>query len=169
MFFNPIHVGFHKRSAHRKSCLRAIPNGVLKRLARLTSKDSQLVSDQKIELIYPEHIKALKNTKLLPTPEFPEIPMIKQLWSEDIRDKKETEEKVKRNNSYKNSSKNKLIDRRNVHFVLSFSKFWSTLPEPMYKTINKTIKTNNLPWLRIRMTYRRFKNLGGTPTCRPFR
>ena len=36
-----------KRSAHRKSCLRAIPNGVLKRLARLTSKDSQLVSDQK--------------------------------------------------------------------------------------------------------------------------
>ena len=93
-------------------------------------------------------------------PEFPKIPMMKQLWSKDIRDKKETEEKVKRNNSYENSSKNKSIDRRNVHFVLGFSKFWSTLPEPMYKTINKIIKTNNLPWLRIRMTYHRFKNLG---------
>ena len=60
--------------------MRAIPNGVLKRLARLTSKDSQLVSDQKIDLIYPEHLKALKDVKLLPTPEFPEILIMKQMW-----------------------------------------------------------------------------------------
>ena len=75
-----------KRSTHRKSCLRAIPNGVLKRLARLTSKDLQLVSDQKIDLIYPEHLKALKDAKLLPTPKSLEIPMMNQLWSEDKKD-----------------------------------------------------------------------------------
>ena len=70
-----------------------IPNGALKRLARLTSKDSQLVSDQNIDLIYPKHLKALKDAKLLPTPEFPKIPMIKHLWSKDKRDNKKKEEK----------------------------------------------------------------------------
>ena len=82
-------------------------------------KNSQLVSDRKIDLIYPKHIKALKNAKLLPTPGFPEIPMMKQLWSKDGRDKKE-EEKVEGKRSYKNKS----INRRNVHLVLV-----STLPE----------------------------------------
>ena len=139
----------NKQSAYRKSCLKSIPKEVLKRLSRLTSKDLKHVSNQRIKDLYLEHIQALREAKLIPNQDIPEIPMMRNLWSKDEKEKEE-----KRNKHYKEH------DRRNVYLVLGFSKFWSDLPEPLHKTTNKIIEINNLAWLRVCMTYRRFRSLG---------
>ena len=61
-------------STHRRLCLRAIPNGVFKRLTRLTSKDNSKIATSTINNLYPDHIEALKKLKLLPSQEFPKLP-----------------------------------------------------------------------------------------------
>ena len=137
-----------KQSTHRRSCLNSIPNRVLKQLLRLTLKDSNHVSNQRIEELYPGHIEALKEAKLIPNQDIPEIPMMRNLWSKDKRGKEE-----------KSNKGNKEHDQRNVYLVIGFSKFCSSLLEPLHKTINK-ININNLPWLCVHMTYQIFWNLG---------
>ena len=64
------------------------------------------------------------------------------------------DEKEKINNGEKKQ------DKRCVHFVMGFSNFWSNLPEPLHRTIDRVLKTNNLTWLRTRMAYRKYSNLG---------
>ena len=54
----------NKGSAHTNTCLKAIPSGVLRRLASLTS----LLPDNKnatMDTLYPNHIAALRKAKLI--------------------------------------------------------------------------------------------------------
>ena len=54
----------NKGSAHTNACLKAIPSGVLRRLASLTSllPDNANVT---MDLLYPDHIAALRKAKLI--------------------------------------------------------------------------------------------------------
>ena len=54
----------NKGSAHTNACLKAIPSGVLKRLASLTSilPDNE---NAKMETLYPNHIAALRKANLI--------------------------------------------------------------------------------------------------------
>ena len=138
------------KSTHRRSCLRAIPNGVLKRLSRLTSDDGAETATKSIDDIYPMHIEALREAKLLPSKEFPDIPRMHELWKKNKRDEKK---KI-------NGEKKKKRDKRCVYFVMGFSKFWSNMLEPLHRTIDRILSTNNLKWLRTRVSYRKYSNLG---------
>ena len=47
--------------------------------------------------------------------------------------------------------------RRNVYFVIGFSKFWAKYP--LHRTIQKLANIHGLKWLRTRMAYSRYTNL----------
>ena len=72
---------------------------------------------------------------------------MKELWRKD------------KNQGLKDKT-NKKYDRRAVYFVHGHSKFWSNLHTPLHRTIKKILETNNLPWLKVRMAYRKYRSLG---------
>ena len=53
-------------SDHTRSCIKAVPNGVLQRLTKLTSVSSENI-DARIDELYPTHAKALRSAGLAPT------------------------------------------------------------------------------------------------------
>ena len=141
----------NKGSCHRRSCLEAIPHGVLKRLGKLTSTTPgglEETTHQTIYKIYPNHFKALKEAKLIPCPGINKLTKMRDLWRRNTRDLRTK------------NKKNKKYDRRNVYFVQGHSNLFSKLPEPLHHTIEKTFKANHIPWIRTRMAYRKFRNLG---------
>ena len=75
-----------------------------------------------------------------------------ELWKKDGRDKREKDKRV--------SEGEKKKDRRNIYLVLGFSKFWGKRSEPLHKSIDRIMSTNNLPWLQTRMAYQKYRNLG---------
>ena len=103
----------------------------MKRLERFTSRDLQLASDRKIDNIYPEHIRGLKEAKLVPIPKIPEVLMMKHLWRKDEKDKEKKSKKIR-----------KLLTEEMYiwHWVLQF---FANLPEPLHKAINKIIDIND--------------------------
>ena len=58
-----------KESTHTPGTLRAIPSGVLKRLARLTSRNP-FIHSESVDKIYPNHANALRKAGLK-NPDFP--------------------------------------------------------------------------------------------------
>ena len=67
----------NRGSSHPSHVFKAIPNGVTKRLATLTSKE--LAGDnQTIDAVYPEHTKALRHAGLAPKT----FPTMNELWEE---------------------------------------------------------------------------------------
>ena len=54
-------------STHRKDVFKAIPSGVMGRLAKLTSQTEEN-GDVRIDILYPEHATALSMSDLSPTP-----------------------------------------------------------------------------------------------------
>jgi len=52
-------------STHTKAVFHAIPNGVIGRLAKLTSCTEDTKS-KRIDELYPDHAKALNNARLAP-------------------------------------------------------------------------------------------------------
>ena len=52
-------------SAHTHACYKAIPQGVIGRLAKLTSHNDD-TKDKKLNILYPEHAEALKKANLAP-------------------------------------------------------------------------------------------------------
>ena len=52
-------------STHTKCCMKAIPFGLFKRLAKLTSINKRIMN-QKIDKLYPDHEKAFKIAGLAP-------------------------------------------------------------------------------------------------------
>ena len=58
-----------KESTHTPGTLRAIPSGVLNRLAKLASRKTSLHSEG-VEKVYPDHANALRKAGLA-TPDFP--------------------------------------------------------------------------------------------------
>ena len=75
----------NKGSSHHRTCLNAIPSGVLKCLGKLTSEDREK-KHQAVKEIYPDHIKALEKANLLLAPDFKKLIKMKDLW---IRNGKE--------------------------------------------------------------------------------
>ena len=136
-----------KSSTHRRSCLTSIPHGVMKRLGRLTSNDHGQLKEKTIKELYPEHIEALIKSNLIPQTSRNKLPRMKELWRRD-------------KTPIPNVSKEKKYDRRAVYFIHGHSKFWSNLHTPLHTTIKKIFESNNLPWLRIRMAYRKYRSLG---------
>ena len=65
-----------KESTHTPSTLRAIPFGVLNRLAKLTSRKPSIHSEG-VYNIYPDHANALRKASLTP----PNFPTMGDLWS----------------------------------------------------------------------------------------
>ena len=64
-----------KESTHTPGILRAIPSGVLNRLAKLTSQNPSLHSDG-VEKVYPDHANSLRKAGLAP----PDFPTMGDLW-----------------------------------------------------------------------------------------
>ena len=55
----------NKGSTHTKACFKAIPNGVLSRLAKLTSA-TEISKEKKLDELYPDHAEALRKADLAP-------------------------------------------------------------------------------------------------------
>ena len=64
-----------KESTHTPRTLRAIPSGVLKRLAKLTSRKPSIQAES-VDMIYPAHTNTLSKAGLAP----PGFPTVEDLW-----------------------------------------------------------------------------------------
>ena len=85
-------------------------------------------------------MKALRTAKLIPK----EIPTFDELWENDEKDTIVTEGKRK--------------DTRNIYFCIGYSIFRD---RSIQKVINGLLKNaSQLCWIRVRMSYHRFPNLG---------
>ena len=87
----------NKGSCHTAMCFAAIPNGVFKRLYKLTSSSNKMLNSR-VDEIYPEHTNALKIADLIPK-EFPKMNKIKKMTEDSKTKKKEKEDLKKRKNS----------------------------------------------------------------------
>ena len=135
-------------STHMPSTFRAIPNGVLQRLSKLTSKNHKL-DNTKVNEIYPKHAAALKIAGIAPEvfPTFLELEKIRNKIT-----KSEKEEKTKAKEKKR---------KRNTFFCIGVSKAsQQSKQHPPFHAIIKKLRDNyNLKWLRISMSYHRFTNL----------
>jgi hypothetical protein len=59
-----LHKHLNKAGVHTNACFKAIPDGVCKRLAKLTTLTEEN-KDKKLDGIYPMHFKALKHAGLM--------------------------------------------------------------------------------------------------------
>jgi hypothetical protein len=131
----------NRGSAHRESCFAAIPTGVLKRLASLTTRTEESETKTMDEL-YPAHAQALRTAKLAPNT-FPTLGEI----LDDLTDS--TTMEVGKN-------KEKKQDNRTIHFCIGESKLWSN---PVHAIIKELRNKHGLTWLRHSMSYHKFSNL----------
>ena len=129
-----------KESTHKPGDLRAIPWGVLNRLAKLTSRKPSIHSEG-VYKIHPDHANALCKAGLT----LPNFPTMGDLWSkQDERLDIEKEPDVRKNKNI------------NVYFFVAYSRYFST---SIHRVINRLKKSFNLSWIRVRMSYHRFNNL----------
>ena len=140
----------NKDSAHTKATFKAIPHGVLRRLASLTSvhEDNE---DTTLDVLYPEHIQALERANL-PVPKV--YPTLKEA-NDKLKDEAE-----KRSDEDVQSRKNKQQKdyARATYFVIGHNTdFWET---PVCGMIKELVKKHDLTWLRFKMSNTRFTNLG---------
>lgn len=133
-------------SSHNPGCLKAIPNGVCHRLAKLTTANDE-TNPKGLDELYPDHFGALSKANLLN--DF-EIPTLEMKLQEIQATKVDTEtNKIK---------KRRERDRkRQIYFKIGFCTYWR---KPIHKTI-KDVKSRfpSLKWLRVAMSYHRFLNL----------
>ena len=93
-----------KESTHTPGTLRAIPSGVLNRLAKLNPRN-QSIQAEAVDTIYPAHANALRKAGLAPTV----FPTMGDLWrkqDEKVETEKEWDVSVKKN--------------RNVYFCIAY-------------------------------------------------
>ena len=129
-----------KESNQTPGTLLAIPFGVLNRLAKITSWKPS-IQEEAVDTIYPDHGNALRKAGLAP----PVFPTMGDLWrkqDEKLEKEKERDVSVKKN--------------RNVYFSVAYSRYFSTA---IHRVIDRIKNSFNLTWLRVRMSYHRFKNL----------
>ena len=98
-------------STHSKHCIRAIPCGLFKRLAKLTSTTRRKL-ETTIDKLYPKHTKALKIAGLTPK----KFPKLKELLLKIKNDKEKKKIKIKNKNKKKN---------RNTYFCIGVCETWS--------------------------------------------
>lgn len=63
-------------SIHTRQTIKAIPYGVIQRLAGFTSRESS-IQNKTIDMIYPEHSQARRKAKLIS-----DFPTFKEVWNE---------------------------------------------------------------------------------------
>jgi hypothetical protein len=136
----------NKGSTHTEACFAAIPNGVLKRLALLTTR-TEISEVTRMDILYPLHAKALRAANLAP-PIFPTHGEILDTIDER-RKSRQVEE---------GTANNKSRDRRTVRFCIGMSKHWGN---PVHARIKELRNKHGLNWLRVTMSYHRFTNLRG--------
>jgi hypothetical protein len=107
---NQVLKNLNRRSTHNNACFAAIPTGVMKRLASLTTRteESELT---RMDELYPAHAKALKKSNLV-LDTFPTLGK--------ILDNKQMELAV---SNAKEKKKNQ--DMQTVQFCLGMSKWWN--------------------------------------------
>jgi hypothetical protein len=136
----------NKGSTHTKACFKAIPNGVLGRLAKLTSA-TEISKEKKLDELYPDHAEALRKADLAPKT-FPTL--------------KETLNKISEQNDPVNveTKKQKKRDKkRQTYFCIGVSNFWKVKGLPIHQILKKLRNKHELKWLRISMSYHKFQNL----------
>ena len=87
-----------KESTHTPGTLRAIPSGVLNRLAKITSRKPS-IHYESVDKIYPDHANALRKAGLAP----PNFPTMGDLWrkqDEKVEMKKEQDVSKKKNKNF---------------------------------------------------------------------
>ena len=128
----------NRGSSHTSACYRAIESGVLGRLAKLTSATAATLG-RAMHLLYPNHAKALQQAGL----SCATLPTLKQ-----VLDRPRGSSNRSRRKSAKKS--------RAVFFCLGFSRFWKT---PIHVLLRRLRNKHELRWLRVTMSYHRFRNL----------
>ena len=103
-------------STHTPGTLRAIPSGVLNRLAKLTSRKPSIKAEA-VDTIYSAHANALSKAGLAP----PVFPTMGELWGKQddkVEKNKEQEVSVKKN--------------RDFYFCVAYSRYFSTPSHPVF-------------------------------------
>ena len=100
-------------SSHTPGCLKAIPNGVFHRLAKLTtiSPDNE---NKKLGEIYPKHFEAMEHANLL---EDVQIPTLKEKLEEIDQAKVDTE-------SIRTKKRREKDRKRVTYFKIGFCTYW---------------------------------------------
>ena len=129
-------------STHAASVFKAVPCGVLNRLAKLTSITHRN-RNKGIEELYPDHTAALDAAGLSPK-SYPTIQSLQKEQQATAEERKKAAEKKRRKRP------------RSVFFCIGYSKGWE---KPIHVTLKKLRNKHNLKWLRISMSYHRFPNL----------
>ena len=130
-------------SIHTKSCFKAIPSGVYKRLSKLTTV-TETNKNLPLDKIYPQHFKALQSAGLVTK----KVPTLTEQLQHD--------EQAKAAKQAKDDSNNQRNRSRTTYFCIGYTKIWS---KPIHTIIKEMKAKFNLPWLRVSMSYHRFTNL----------
>ena len=170
-------------SVHAKACIKAIPEGVYRRLAKLTTVTEEN-QDKTLDEIHPMHFKALSHAGLI-TAKTKQIPTLTEELlnykasksdKDKIKVKKEDEKKRRRatffciaekplqavheeETFHANRTKRELRAQYaddTTYFCIGKSSAFRT---PIYKTIQKLKEKHNLPWIRVAMSYHCFTKL----------
>ena len=134
-------------STHTRSCFKAIPKGVYKRLAKLTTM-TESNANKTLKEIYPIHFQKLELAKLVTD----DIPTLK----EEIQKREAELADPKRDQTAKHKKRDR---KRKTYFCVGFSNIWKI---PIHKTIKSIRDKYNLKWLKVSMSYHRFTNLRET-------
>ena len=129
-----------KESTHTPGTLRAIPSGVLNRLAKLASRKPSIQAEA-VNVIYPSHANDLRKAGLAP----PVFPKMGNLW-------RKQDEKMEKGKNRDVSVKKNI----NVYFFVAYSRYFST---EIHRVIDRLKKPFNLTKLRVQMSYHIFNNL----------
>ena len=134
----------NKGSCHTSNCFKAIPNGVFKRLSKLTTQ-SPFNLNSKLDALYPDHAKALRTANIAPK----SFPTMKEVLKES-----ECKSKIK----IAEEKKMKRSKSRQAYFCIGYSKAWKG-KHAIHAKIKILRDRYNLLWLRTSMSYHKFPNL----------
>ena len=129
-------------STHTKCCIRAIPQGVFNRLAKLTS-NTCANTNQRMTDLYPIHGRALGAAGILPD----EIPRLGDVLGE----MKES------TNKPRNCQKSLRNRKRQSFFCIGMSDVWRG-KKAVSTTLKKLRNKHGLRWMRILLSYHQFPN-----------
>jgi hypothetical protein len=119
----------NRGSTHTEACFAAIPTGVMKRLASLTTRADKSES-MRMDELYPMHAKALQTANLAPNV----FPTLGKILDNQQMDPTIDDEEVKKDNQ----------DTRTVRFCLGMSKWWNN---PVHATLKELRNKHGHTWL----------------------
>jgi len=131
----------NKGSAHTEACFTAIPLGVMKRLASLTTRtaESEIL---RMDELYPKHAEALRAAKLVHDVFLTLGEILDETMSSTIDGESESPKKKR--------------DTQCIPFIVGMCKFWEV---PIHVRLKELRNKYGLTWLRFTMCYTKFSNL----------